>query len=239
MKKLTLSILILIAALSIKAQEVATTQNKINLNFKVDMVSRYLWRGLLLDNNPCIQPDLSLSVGGFTFGSWASYGYNSKFPEIDFYLIYEFGPLSLTVFDYYNEDETDLSSIKYFTWDRKLTGHALEGTIAWNGTENFPLRALAATFFYGNDRDADGNQYYSTYFEIGYPFNLSDYSLEFFLGATPAKGLYNNSANIVNVGFSASKDIKLTENFTLPIQGSFVVNPAQENVFFVVGITLQ
>lgn len=239
MKKLIFSLLMLLLAFSLRAQEETSSKNDIGLDLRIDMVSRYLWRGLLLDNNPCIQPDLSVSMGNFTIGSWASYGYNSNFPEIDLYLTYELGLLSFTIFDYYNEDETDLPSIKYFTWDREITSHALEGTIAWNGTESFPLRALAATFFYGNDRDTDGKQYYSTYFELGYPFSLNDYSLELFLGATPAKGLYNNTANVVNIGITASKEIKFTENFTLPIKGSFVVNPAQENVFFVVGITLQ
>lgn len=239
MKRIIIGLAIILTGSVSIAQETSSSNSNVSVDYSINIVSRYIWRGLLYNSSPNFQPDLSLSVGNFSIGSWASYSFNQNYAEVDLYITYAIGGFSATLFDYYNENEADMASIKYFKWDRKITGHALEGTIAWNGTESFPLRALAATFFYGNDRDADGNQYYSTYFEIGYPFNLSDYSLEFFLGATPAKGLYNNSANIVNVGFSASKDIKLSENFTLPIKGSFVINPAQENVFFVVGITLQ
>lgn len=239
MKKLILPLILIIAVSVTRAQQGNTANKEVNLDLRIEMVSRYLWRGLLLDNNPCLQPNLSFSIGNLTLGSWASYGYNSKYPEIDLYMTYEWGPIALTVFDYYNEDETDLSANKYFTWSRKITTHALEGTIAWNGTESFPLRALAATFFYGNDRKADDKQYYSTYFEVGYPFNVNDYSLEFFVGGTPAESLYHNKANIVNIGITVGKEIKITEDFNLPVKGSFVVNPAQENVFFVVGITLQ
>lgn len=225
--------------LGLRAQEATTNGSKVTIDYSIDVVSRYIWRGLLYNASPNLQPTLSLTVGGFSIGSWASYSFNRNYAEVDLFLTYTKGPFSLTLFDYYNEDEDDMDSVKYFNWDRKVTSHALEGTIAWAGTESFPLRALAATFFYGNDLNADGKQYYSTYFELGYPFSVNDYALDVFLGITPAEGLYHNNANIVNVGVTVSKEIKVTDNLMLPVRASFVVNPAKEDVYFVVGIILK
>lgn|GEM_PF-3840005 len=53
MKKLIFPLLMLLLAFSLKAQEDTTAKNDIGLNLRIDMVNRYLWRGVLLDNNPC------------------------------------------------------------------------------------------------------------------------------------------------------------------------------------------
>lgn len=239
MKRIIIGLAIILAGSVSIAQETSSSNSNVSVDYSINIVSRYIWRGLLYNSSPNFQPDLSLSVGNFSIGSWASYSFNQNYAEVDLYITYAIGGFSATLFDYYNENEADMASIKYFKWDRKITGHALEGTIAWNGTESFPLRALAATFFYGNDRDADGKQYYSTYFEVGYPFNLNDYSIDVFLGGTPAKGLYHTNANIVNLGFTVSKDVKVTDHFSLPLSASFILNPAKEDVYFVVGLTLK
>lgn len=239
MKKLLMGLMMGLTCFGLRAQEATTNGNKVTIDYSIDVVSRYIWRGLLYNASPNFQPTLSFTLGDFSIGSWASYSFNRNYAEVDLFLTYTKGPFSLTLFDYYNEDESDMASVKYFNWDRKVTGHALEGTIAWAGTESFPLRALAATFFYGNDRKVDGNQYYSTYFELGYPFSVNEYALDIFLGATPAEGLYHTSANIVNAGVTVSKEIKVTDNYALPVRATFVVNPAKEDVYFVVGITLK
>ncbi len=238
MKKILLASMLMCSGLGSSAQDAGNSEGRLSVDYSIDFVSRYIWRGLLYNASPNVQPTLSLNAGGFSIGSWASYSFNQNYAEIDLFVTYAKGPFSVTLFDYYNEDEADMGSVKYFTWKRKDTGHALEGSLAWNGTESLPLRLLAATFFYGNDRDENDDQFYSTYFELGYPFSINDYTLDLFVGGTPANGLYNTGANIVNVGFSLNKDIKISDNFTLPVKATFVVNPTKEDVFFVVGVTL-
>ena len=239
MKKTLLSGLIsLFLGINLAIAQEENTNSKVSVDYSVDFVSRYLWRGLLFNGNPNIQPTISLTAGDFSFGSWASYGVSQNYAEVDLFASYTKGSFSFTIYDYYNEDETDLAAVDYFHWKRKTTGHMLEGTIAWAGTEKFPLSITAAVFFYGNDRDANLDQNYSTYLELGYPVKIGNYNFDLFLGGTLNEGLYHTDPNIVNVGFKTTKEIEFSDKFKLPVSATFVVNPAKEDVFFVVGITL-
>ncbi|BDX39525.1 hypothetical protein CYCD_28800 [Tenuifilaceae bacterium CYCD] len=241
MKKLLLSLtttLLLTSSIAVAQEE--KQSSAVSVDYSVDLVSRYVWRGLLYSANPNIQPTISLTAGNFSVGSWASYGMSQEYySEVDLFATYSIGNFSFTVYDYYNEYESKLDSADYFHWDRKTTGHALEGTLAWSGTESFPLSITGAVFFYGNDRNSTTlDQNYSTYLELGYPVTLGDYNIDLFIGGTFNEGLYNDEANIVNVGFKTSKEIEITDKFKLPVSATFAVNPAKEDIFFVVGITL-
>jgi hypothetical protein len=125
----------------------------------------------------------------------------------------------------------------HFNMRDTTTNHALEASLAYVLSENFPLTITAATFFYGNDRKPNGDPYYSTYLELDYPVTFQNYSFNFFIGGTPAEGLYANEAAIVNAGFSASKDLKVTDSFSIPISASLVSNPKAEDIFLVFKIT--
>jgi hypothetical protein len=220
-----------------KAQE-TEPEKLVSVDYGADLVSRYLWRGQLYSANPNIQPYLGLNIGSFTIGSWASYAIAQNYAEIDLFATYNIGNLSVTVYDYYCENEDSLPEAEYFHWKRKTTAHQLEGTLAWNGTENFPLKATAAVFFYGNDRDSETlDQYYSTYFELGYPFEIGNIGIDLFAGATFNEGLYSDKANFVNLGCTVNKEIEISDKFKLPVKGTFAINPSTEDVFFVVGIT--
>lgn len=237
-KTLFSGICILLLGHGLTVAQDAKPESKVSFNYNVDFVSRYVWRGLLFNGNPNIQPTVSLTAGGLTIGSWASYGMSQNYAEIDLFASYSFSNFSITLYDYYNENETDLAAVDYFNWDKNTTGHLLEGTVAWLGTENFPLSMTLAAFFYGYDTDANGDQNYSTYLELGYPVNIGNYKLNFFLGGTLNDGFYHTDPNIVNVGFKTTKEIEISDRFKLPVSATFVVNPAKDDVFFVVGITL-
>jgi len=52
-------------------------------------------------------------------------------------------------------------------------------------------------------------------------------------------GFYGQrSMGVINLGLTVSKDIKITDKFTLPVFGSFITNPESENVFFVFGLSI-
>ncbi len=44
--------------------------------------------------------------------------------------------------------------------------------------------------------------------------------------------------SISNIGIGTSKEIKITDSFSLPISGSIILNPSTEQFFVVVGISL-
>lgn len=225
----------LIPALSIHAQE---NERAFGIDVSADLVSRYVWRGMSLSASPAIQPDLSLTYGKLTLGTWASYTFSPEpFQEVDLYLTYATPYLTFTINDYYNPVDSIGFVGDYFQWGRSTTRHTLEGMVTFNGPESFPISLMAGLMFYGNDIDEEGKNYYSTYLELSYPFEIKEVEILPFLGFTPAEGYYGDGIGIVNLGLTATRTIDITEKFQLPLYGSLILNPTMEQVYFVVGLT--
>ena len=223
-------------------------QSKFSLDPGGAFVSRYVWRGTDFGNSPAIQPAVELGYSGFALGAWGSYSTtDANFQEADFYLSYTLKDMfTFMVTDYFfpNGRATDND---YLHYNSDSTGHVFEGSISFNGTEKIPFRVLVATNFAGADaHDADGNLQYSTYIEVGYFTTVGKNSLDIFLAGTPTNpdkdkgesGYYGPEAGIVNLGITASRDIKITESFSLPVSVSVIANPQHENIWFVFGISI-
>lgn len=212
-----------------------TTQN-CSFSLNADLVSRYVWRGQLYSPAFNIQPYASVTAGQFTFGTWGSYALDNSYSEVDLYISWQFKNFGITLSDYCTLDEA--GGTRYFTYKKASTPHALEGAATLQLSERFPLTITAATFFYGNDLDLDSKNYYSTYFELSYPFSKKGYDFNCFAGGTPAEGLYGTKAGLVNVGFSAQKSIKVTDSFELPVSVQLAANPLSDYIFLVFSLTL-
>jgi hypothetical protein len=79
------------------------------------------------------------------------------------------------------------------------------------------------------------------YFQVGFTTSIKDVGLNLFVGGTPGEsgGYYGvTDFSLINVGFKASREIKITDSFSIPLSGSVILNPASEDLFYVVGITL-
>lgn len=207
-----------------------------SFSMNADFVSRYVWRGQLYSAAPNIQPYASFTSGQFTFGTWGSYGIGESYAEVDFYLTWQYKNFGLTLSDYCTLSET-IGETKYFNFKDSETPHALEGTASFQISEAFPLTLTAATFFYGNDRDSTG-KYYSTYFELKYPFTKGEYEFDIYAGGTPKEGLYGTKAGLVNVGLSARKNIRFSESFEIPACIQLSANPVANYFFLVFGLTI-
>lgn len=237
---------LVIICISLNARGIITAneENDSSGNFKylfnADIVNRYIWRGQPQCLNPSIQPYAWVEYKDFSLGAWSSYGIAAPYAEIDLYVSYSIGPLAFTINDYYNEDETDMTLHDYFQYSDKdsiTTSHSIEGAITFEGTENFPFSATVATFFYGDDKDSSGNNYYSTYLELDYNFQIGTNNLSLFAGGTIAEGYYADKAALVNVGLKADKELQITEKYSLPIFMSLIVNPYAKDIFFTIGMT--
>ncbi|WP_430812411.1 MULTISPECIES: hypothetical protein [unclassified Carboxylicivirga] len=203
-----------------------------------DLMSRYYWRGMALSTSPAIQPCIEYSIGGFTAGAWGSYSFSKEpYQEIDLYLAYEFGNVSLAVYDYFSfTDSLDVSH-QYFDWDSHGTAHTLEAILeAWDifGT---PFSLEAGLFLYGDDKNDEGKQYYSAYIEPQYSFSMGDNELMVFAGFSPAEGAYADKFGFVNVGITGCRSLKMSDVFTVPISATFAVNPSSDSVFLVAGLS--
>ncbi len=265
--KQTIFLSILLSFLSIGFVQAQDDSTNCQLTVNSDFVSRYVWRGTAFSTAPSIQPCIEFSKGAFTIGTWGAYSFNGfDGAETDIYLSYSFlqDKISLTVTDYFFPDET-LAQNNYFEYDKDKTSHVFEASLSWNGTEKLPLSFLIATNFYGADsrrinddpNSPNFNQeegiMYSTYLELNYSFSLKDEtSVDVFTGFTPTKirktnpsngyigesGFYGDTWGFVNIGITASKEIKITDDFSLAIFSSLITNPMAENIFLVFGLQL-
>ena len=252
MKKLNLLILFalifcLLNNSILNAQEESTEEEN-PFSISCDLMSRYVWRGTDFGGSPSIQPGIEYSKGGLTVGTWGAFTTNLPgVQETDLYLSYTLKEkFSLTFTDYFFPDETN-PNFNYFDYRDETTGHVFEATASFNGTEKFPLTVLVAANVWGADArkiNADGTTgsiQYSTYTELAYSFKYLDVFMGFNLtdpdenvGET---GFYGDSFGVVNLGISATKEIKITNVFKLPLTVSLITNPQAEKIFMVAGFS--
>lgn len=204
---------------SLKGQEVAVSAG-------ADIVSSYVWRGQ--DCGPAaVQPGISLSVGNFSIGAWGSTGFENNWREFDLYAGYSIGNFSLLVTDYYfPRDLPDGEDRGYF----KYADHIFEGTLAYSFGESVPLSLAWNTNFAGDDD-------YSSYFEASYSIPVGPVNVDLILGATPWSGAYSDGFALVNASIKASKEIAITNSFSLPVFTQAIVNPDTKDVFLVFGVS--
>ena len=117
--------------------------------------------------------------------------------------------------------------------------HVFEGNLGYD----FGVASLQwYTNFAGNDGvNKDGKRAYSSYVELAVPFSLAGVDWTATAGAVPyATSFYGTSGfAVTNVSLKATKDIKVTDSFSIPIFGQVVGNPCSQNAYLVFGFTLQ
>ena len=227
--------------------------------FKItaDLVTSYYWRGVLSSATPNFQPTFSFTTGPLEIGVWGSTDFKAAYKELDLYASLTTGPLKFTVTDYdfyfYNQITGNYIS-NYFKYSNGNTSHIFEGSIGYSGPASFPISVTVNTMFAGNDykysQTAPANpatgiyqdiskQAYSTYIEFDYTFKY----FSPFLGITPAQGYYGDGYagiggfGVCNLGITASKNLKITETYSLPLKATLGFNPQKEDAYCVFGIT--
>ncbi len=229
--------------------ETNVSRATVEINAGVDLFSRYVWRGTDFGDSPSIQPFVSFSFGNFEIGSWSAVSTTNCFKEFDLYAKASFSDFYAIVTDYYipQLDGMPLSPDgRYFVYGDTSTSHTFEASLGYKSPGKYPFWIQANMFFYGNDKrwgyntqkDAEQETYYSSYIEAGYTFGLYKYSADLFAGFTPAAGAYGSKAGLVNLGLTVSREIEITEKFSLPLKTSLIFNPQTSSAWFVVGITL-
>ncbi|MDO4163049.1 MAG: hypothetical protein Q4D56_01495 [Bacteroides sp.] len=223
---------IAIALLSVAMPFTAKAQDKVEASVGADLVSGYIWRGQDL-GGVSVQPGVSLAYKGFSLGAWGSVGLESDdTKEFDLTLGYSTGGFSISLTDYWFN--TDYG---YFHYESGKTAHVFEVQV---GYDFGPVAVNWYTNIGGDDGvNADGDRAYSSYISLAAPFKLGGLDWTAEIGATPWEtDFYGaNGFSIINVSVGASKEIKITDSFSLPLFATATWNPRTEDAFFTVGLS--
>ena len=210
-------------------------QDHVEAHLGADIVSDYIWRGQDF-GDVSLQPELSVAWKGLSLSAWGSVGLSDKDDarELDLTLSYETGGLSFGIIDYLDGGDDQ----PYFYYKNPDTAHSFEGFVSYDFG---PVGASWQTYFAGSDYQADGKRAYSSYFELAAPFRLASCDWDARFGLVPWKsGMYDVSGfSVTNLSLRATKAIKISPTFELPLFGQLVANPASQHFYFVFGLTLK
>ena len=215
-------------------------QDEIETTISGDIVSSYIWRGQDL-GSAAIQPTLGVGYKGLSLTAWGSYGLvnTADTKEFDLTLAYTVGGLNIGVTDYWFDRGGLDPEGRYFKYDAHGTNHLFEANI---GYDFGPLSLQWFTNFAGNDGiNKDGKRAYSSYMEVVVPFKLSAIEWTATAGAVPwsTTSYGTNGFAVTNLSLKATKDIKVTDSFSIPVFGQVVGNPCSQKAYLVFGFTLQ
>lgn len=230
MKKIVLMALMFATGMS------ATAQDEVETTVSADVVSTYVWRGMEC-GSAAIQPTLGIGYKGLSLSAWGSYGlvdtHDAK--EFDLTLAYSTGGFNIGITDYWFNTPEE----RYFLYDANKTSHIFEANI---GYDFGPAAIQWFTNFAGNDGyNKNGKRAYSSYVELSAPFKLASVDWSAAVGAVPyATDFYGvDGFAVTNVSLKATKDIKVTDSFSIPVFAQVAANPSTEKAYLVFGFTLQ
>lgn len=234
MKKIVLLAIGLVASATTYAQETVET------TISSDVVSSYIWRGQDL-GSAAIQPTLGIGYKGLSLSAWGSYGIAdpADTKEFDLTLAYTLGGLNIGITDYwFNAGGLDPDG-RYFKYDAHGTNHVFEANVGYD----FGFASVQwYTNFTGNDGiNKDGKRAYSSYAEIAVPFKLATVDWTARAGAVPYCTTFYGTTGfaVTHLSLQATKDIKVTDAFSIPVFGQVIANPCTQKAYLVLGLTLR
>ena len=215
-----------ILSMILSSQEVqAQDESSSSFDVGADFYSNYIWRGSKFGTGPAVQPYLEFSTGNFAIGSWGSFGItDNEAAEADLYLSYSFDfGLSVGLTDYYYPGSS------YFDYASGADGaHGFEVNLGYE----LGSFSVGANYML-NEAGVAGTAGGDMYFELGYSFD----SFDIFAGGGDGWHTSDGEFGICNIGIATSKDIEITDSFTIPVSGAVILNPEQEQFYVVVGLS--
>jgi len=212
-------LLLLIISDQAQAQQ---NEQKSDFGVNVDLYSSYVWRGTKLGTGPSVQPSVKFTSGSLTVGVWGAFD-AFGYAEADPWVSYEFPfGLSLGVTDYYYPgqklfDVSTASGSQAF----EINGGFTKGGLSLSA--NYILNEAGGAASAGGDK----------YFQAGYSFS----KVNFFAGAGDGWHTSDGKFAVCNIGIGTSKEIKLSDSFSIPVSGQVIVNPEREQLYVVAGFS--
>ena len=215
----------------------AEAQDTPEVNVGADIVNQYIWRGQEL-GDVGLQPTLGLSYKGLSLTGWGNVGLSdyTDTKEFDLTAAYSISGFNVGITDYWFNTPND----RYFCYDAHKTSHVFEANIGYN----FGPAALQwYTNFAGNDGyNKSGKRAYSSYVELSAPFTFAGCDWNAVVGVVPYVTSFYKEVNgfaVTNVSLKATKAIKITDSFSVPIFAGICCNPSNEKAYLIFGLTLK
>jgi hypothetical protein len=211
--------LVLISTTNLQAQEEVSASK---FSIGTDLYTNYVWRGTKFGKGPSLQPSVKYTDGGFTVGVWGAFD-AFGYAEADPYLSYTLPiGLSFGITDYY------YPGLELFDVSTETGSQAFEINAGYT-TGGLSLSANYIINEAGGAASAGGD----TYFQAGYAFKY----FNVLAGAGSGWHTSDGEFKLCNLGLGTSKVIKVTDNFSIPVNGQIIVNPDREQLYIVVGFS--
>lgn len=220
MRKVLLNLALIATALcgtsSVFAQEETSSCNT-QCNVGLEIKSSEVWRGVQQGSGPAFCPAFAIKAGGFTIGAEGTMctGEDLGF-ESNIFAKYRFPfDLTLELTDYY-EGGNWLGC----NFDNIARTHSIEPAIRYDyGKLQF--------FFALNFMEDYETDFYG---QISYDFDIFKVAIGAGEGYYTTSPVYGNGGDfaICNISLSKETNIKVTDSFSLPIEGGVVLNPSTE-----------
>jgi hypothetical protein len=193
-------------------------------DFGADVASSYVWRGTQFGNGPHVQPWMSLGYGNLELGAWGSVPLTAGDggTELDLYVSYDLGPLALTVTNYTFPNTSPASKGAYVDGEGLFEGDYLE--VSGSGS----VGPIDLTVGYFTELEA-------LYIEAGFSIGVVDVAIGY--AGEDDSDWYVSEAGLCNISVGGSKEVKITDDYSLPLFGSLVYNPDAESAFLVFGMS--
>lgn len=202
----------------------------------MDIYNQYIWRGFNFGDSPSLQPSFMFDDSNLEIGVWGAFSTmrnptseSKAYTETDAYASYSIptassGSFSLGITDYFFPST---STGYYFDFNKY---HVFEANLGYSGPKSFPIGLSANINFAGADKQN------SVYLQASYPILTATFTL----GIIPMKTAYYglNKAGVVLLGLSNTQDVKITDKFSLPVNGAVQVNPYTKNIYLLFGVTI-
>lgn len=230
LRKLTVILLVCIPAFAFAQEE----ENESPFYVSAELTSNYLWRGTNSGDFPLVMPTVGFSKGGFEVYAWGAWAFDDSYRELNIGVSYSFSNFTIELVDYFYPWKGN----RFFNFSNRSTTHSIEA-IATYEPEAFPLHVTVGTTIFGDDKNVNGNNAFSTYAQVGYTHEFNEKnSLMAAAGFSVNKSFYTDYEKgfypvNLTAGYTRTFFIK---DYQLPVYATYVYNPYMKKSFFNVGV---
>lgn len=220
------------------------------IDFELNLANNHLWRGIEVSDGLVTTSSIAVhdKHQHLRFGLWGGTNTQGNYKEFNYFAEFKHKEWKLALWDTYNfSPGADYNNKEFFNYSARTTGRFLDATLSHQGGARFPLSLSWSTILFGRDRNADNTaNKYSTFIYASYPlFEDNVWRFDVGCGGTFALNrggddatFYSAHTGIIHVQLQATRQLRITDRFTLPVHVMMVWNPECDRAFFQIGTQL-